>query len=160
MFSLVLGLNHWFIVANMHINNKTRLSVRCKESRAHPQLSRLNWAHCPACSHALSSRYSSRFHSPTLEPWARQEWARDGFPRIRTGSRLECCHVPSQQPSSSSLIIPEESQPYPWCFGGLWDRPTACNTQGGMDADISPIRSFRVYIEIKKKKKKKMLFSV
>lgn len=46
---------------------------------------------------------------------------------------MECCHSPSQQPSHSSLIIPEESKHYPWCTGGLWDKPTPRTTQGGSD---------------------------
>lgn len=46
-----------------------------------------------------------------------------GFPGLGGGSGLECCHSPSQQPSHSSLIIPEESKHYPWCTGASGTGP-------------------------------------
>lgn len=66
---------------------------------------------------------SCQFAPQTLKLQARQQSAQDGFPGIRRGSELECCHSLSQQLSHSSLIIPEESKHYPWCTGASGTGP-------------------------------------
>lgn len=69
--------------------------------------------------------------SSTLKLWVRRESAQDGFPRIRKGSGLECCHFSSQQPGRSSLIIPEESKQYPWCTGASGTGPPLAPYRAG-----------------------------
>lgn len=66
---------------------------------------------------------SCQFAPQTLKLQARQQSAQDGFPGIRRGSELECCHSLSQQLSHSSLIIPEESKHYPLCTGASGTGP-------------------------------------
>lgn len=72
------------------------------------------------------------FPSPTLEPWARQEWAMDGFPGLGQGQGWSAATLPlSSQAPAPSLYLRSQNHIH-GALGALWARPTACNTQGRM----------------------------
>lgn len=147
----------------MCIKNKTRLPIRCKYSCANPELCRLNWAHCPACS--LSSRYCSCF----LPQHRSRERGRSelgmGFPRLGQGQGWSAATLPlSSQAPAPSLYLRSQNHihgalgvsgtdPLPATHRVRWTG----NTQKWC-IDISPMVIMSPYWD--KKKCCKLVFSV